>query len=188
MHTEATPGHALSRRGLLSGGLAGAAALGLGACGPSDRQVDAKNKHEPTDDAAILVRALDLEHQLAAGYTAALGHLRPASRPLARRLLAHERRHASSVAELVGQAGAKPNPPRARYGFRALAGEADALSFLTDLENTAIAFYIDALPKLTTRWRSTLAAVLTAEAEHAAVLMGRQGRPLVPSAFVVGKA
>ena len=62
------------------------------------------------------------------------------------------------------------------------------LRFALDLEQTAIAAYIDALPKLSNGdVRATAAAIITNEAEHAAVLLDALGRDPVPAAFVTGK-
>jgi rubrerythrin len=62
------------------------------------------------------------------------------------------------------------------------------LKFAVDLENTAIAAYIDALPKLGKGdLRATAAAIVSNEAEHVAVLLGALGREQVPGAFVFGK-
>ena len=62
------------------------------------------------------------------------------------------------------------------------------LRFAVDLENTAIAAYIDALPKLGKGdLRATAAAIIANEAEHVAVLLGALGMEQVPGAFVFGK-
>jgi hypothetical protein len=63
------------------------------------------------------------------------------------------------------------------------------MRFAVDLENTVVAAYIDALPKLSKAdLRSTAAAIVTCEAEHIAVLLGALGQPQAPAAFVVGRA
>ena len=56
------------------------------------------------------------------------------------------------------------------------------------IENTAIAAYLDALPKLSSPdLRATAASIVTNEAQHVSVLQGALARPEVPAAFVVGK-
>jgi rubrerythrin len=57
-----------------------------------------------------------------------------------------------------------------------------------DLENAAIRFYHEAMPKLSeSPLRLLAAAIATSEAEHAAVLRGELGRPQAPDAFVTGR-
>ncbi|MEA2191912.1 MAG: hypothetical protein QOI73_2033, partial [Solirubrobacteraceae bacterium] len=73
--------------------------------------------------------------------------------------------------------------------FPELRSQTDVLRFAVDLENTAIAAYIDALPKLGKGdLRATAAAIVSNEAEHVAVLLGALDEDQVPFAFVVGKA
>ena len=64
------------------------------------------------------------------------------------------------------------------------------LRFAIELENTAIAAYIDALPKLSQGdLRATAAAIVTNEAEHIAVLLDALGdEPGARTRFVTGKA
>lgn len=63
------------------------------------------------------------------------------------------------------------------------------LRFALDLENTAIAAYIDALPKLSQGdLRATAAGIIANEAEHVTVLLDALGRDPLPAAFVTGKA
>ena len=62
------------------------------------------------------------------------------------------------------------------------------LRFAVDLENTAIAAYIDALPKLSDGdLRATAASIITNEAEHLSLLLDALGRDPTPSAFVTGR-
>ena len=57
------------------------------------------------------------------------------------------------------------------------------------LENTAIAAYIDAIPRLNTAdLRAEGAAIVGAEAEHLAVLNGALRQRSAPTAFVTGEA
>jgi hypothetical protein len=66
--------------------------------------------------------------------------------------------------------------------------QAGTLKLATMIENVAIAAYLDAIPRLTSGdLRATAASVVTNEAEHLSVLLGAQGRPQVPTAFVVGR-
>ncbi|HYH88198.1 MAG TPA: DUF4439 domain-containing protein, partial [Solirubrobacteraceae bacterium] len=86
-------------------------------------------------------------------------------------------------------ADGKPNRAKSAYDFPVLRSEADVLRFAVDLENTAIAAYIDALPKLSEKdLRATAASIITNEAEHVSVLLDALGREPVPAAFVTGRA
>lgn len=176
---------ALSRRGLLAAGAATLAAASLEGCGSS--ATPGPSGHEPTDDVEIVNSALDIEHLAIASYGAALGHLAGGDVTLARRIREQERAHAGALAALVRELRATPNAPRASYALRPLWGRSDALAFLDDLENTAIAFYVDALPKLSAPFRHVMLGIVANEAEHLAVLRGALGLPAAPDAFVWGR-
>jgi rubrerythrin len=171
----------MTRRRLLQLAAVGSAALaGCGGGGSSKRKLD------PEADAAILNALLELEHTAVAVYTAAsLGGA-------ARRFRDHERRHAARLSQEIRRLGGSPveAKPLADYerGFPALRTPRDALRLAVDVENTAVAAYIDALPKLTDpALRATVAATLTVEAEHMSVLLGELGEPQVPRALVTGR-
>ena len=102
--------------------------------------------------------------------------------------LEQEQEHADGLASAIKDAGGTPNRALASYDFPELRSQTDVLRFAVDLENTAIAAYIDALPKLGEGdLRATAAAIVANEAEHVAVLLGALGMEQVPDAFVVGK-
>ena len=62
-----------------------------------------------------------------------------------------------------------------------------ALAFAADLENVAIATYVEAVPKLSASdLRAIAGKIATVEAEHLAVIAGERGRPQAPGAFVGG--
>jgi rubrerythrin len=92
---------------------------------------------------------------------------------------------------MIGRLHGIPAPAKPagehRASFPEIAGERDALVFALDLETTSIGAYADALEVIATATvRVTLATIMAAEAEHAAVLLGRLGRPQAPDAFVTG--
>jgi len=81
---------------------------------------------------------------------------------------------------------AKP-PAQYRATFPPRPDARSALAFALDVETTAIGAYADGLGKVATdSIRVTLAQIMATESEHAAALLGRLGRPPVPTAFVTG--
>jgi len=192
----------VSRRrllGLAGLGLAGSSAGMLAACGgdkggEGGGGLGTTTQIEPEGTAAsrdviVLNSALDLENLAVATYRAALPLLTGTALSVGKAFLEHEQEHADALAEAIRQLGGAPNKPSRGYGFPRLAGQRAALSFAADLEGTAIAAYIDALPRLTSPdLRGTAAAIVTDEAEHLSVLSGVLGRPQAPRAFVTGKA
>jgi hypothetical protein len=198
MNDEHSPTGGGSRRELLLGSLAaaagGGAALLVASCGGSDtksKSTETVSTEQAEGDAAILNALLDLELSAVAAYTLATAKLGGPERASAQVFLGHERRHAAAIERAIGRLGGTPIPPRpqSQYAstFPRLRGQRDALSFLLDVENTAVAAYADALGKIATDGvRATAAAILVAECEHAAVVLGELGRPQVPQAFVTG--
>ena len=175
----------LSRRRLLAG--AGVLVAGaLPGCGSGSSGPPAPSGHEPTDDVEIANSALDIEHLAIASYAWAAPRLTGAAASLARRIEAQERAHAAALTALIGDLHGVPNAPLSNYPLRSLRGHADALGFLGDLENTAIAFYIDALPKLSQPFRHVMLGIVASEAEHLAMLRSSLGLAPAPQAFVWG--
>jgi ferritin-like protein len=164
---------------------AGAPVL-VGACGGGDGGEATTATGSP--DVDVLNAMLDVEFTSVAAYRAAMPRLRGAPLTAAARLLAQERAHAAVVTQAIRRLGGKPIKPKANYNFPALAGEGDVLGFITSLENTAIAAFLDALPKLADpALRGLTAAILANEAEHVSVLAGVAHRNQTPTAFVTGQ-
>jgi hypothetical protein len=182
---------ALSRREILAASAAlagGAGAALIAACGddePDAGPTETISTTEVENDVALLGTLLDLEESSVVAWEAIGRHAR---RPA---FGAHEREHALALRRMIGRlhgipADAKPADAY-RASFPAIRGERDALAFALDLETTSIGAYADALEVVATQSaRVTLAAILATESEHAAVLLGRLGRPQVPDAFVTG--
>jgi rubrerythrin len=172
--------------------IVGASAAVLAACGSDDGATDAAGTQDGGGDAAdveILNSALDLELMAVAAYKAGAARLRGAVLDVGQRFLEQEQEHADGLAAAIRDLGGRPNRAKQSYDFPELRSQADVLRFAVDLENTAVAAYLDALPKLSSGdLRATAAAIVTTEAEHIAVLLGALGRPQVPDAFVTGKA
>ena len=170
--------------------VAGGSAMFLSACG-GDAMSPGPNGPDESDEAdvEILNSALDLELMAVAAYKAGAARLQGEVLAVGKLFLEQEQEHADGLASAIKDAGGKPNRAKASYDFPALRSQTDVLRFAVDLENTAIAAYIDALPKLGKGdLRATAAAIVANEAEHVAVLLGALDEDQVPSAFVVGKA
>jgi rubrerythrin len=110
-----------------------------------------------------------------------------------KQFLEHEQEHAAGLTQAIKDLGGTPNEAKSEdeYApmFADLASQEDVLRFAVDLENTAVAAYIDALPKLSSgELRQTAAAIVSNEAEHVSVLLGALEEPQVPDAFVTGEA
>jgi len=170
--------------------VAGGSAMFLAACGGDDTDTPATGPDESdAADVEILNSALDLELMAVAAYKAGAMLLTGEVLAVGRQFLEHEQEHADGLATAIKDAGGRPNRSKPSYDFPQLKSQTDVLRFAVDLENTAIAAYIDALPKLGKGdLRATASAIVANEAEHVAVLLGALGEQQVPDAFVVGKA
>ena len=187
----------VSRRRLVAGagtGAAGALAALLSGCGSNAKSREAKNLYgqaseERSADAAMLDAALDIELSLAATYAAVEPHVSGRALVLVRRIAAQEREHADSLRKAIqGLAGIPITS--AVPSVRAPRTSIEALQLALREENRAIAFYIDALPKLSTdnKLRAPVSGILTNEAQHLALVAQILGAPSVPEAFVLGQA
>ncbi|MGI8730583.1 MAG: DUF4439 domain-containing protein [Solirubrobacteraceae bacterium] len=182
----------LSRRrffGMSGVGLAGGSAMFIAACGGDDTDLPALGPDESDmADVEILNAALDLELMAVAAYKAGAAKLRGDALQVGKLFLEQEQEHADGLAAAIRDADGKPNRAKSSYDFPELSSQNDVLRFAIELENTAIAAYIDALPKLGEGdLRATAASIVANEAEHVAVLLGALGEQQVPDAFVVGK-
>jgi rubrerythrin len=170
----------------------GSSAVFLAACGddgPSGGGGSARGPGGDEADAEILNSALDLELMAVAAYKAGARHLKGSILDMGQTFLEQEQEHADGLQRAIKDIGGRPNRAKSSYDFPTLRSQDDVLRFAVDLENTAVAAYIDALPKLSDgKLRATAAAIVTTEAEHISVLLDALGRPPVPSAFVVGRA
>ena len=124
-----------------------------------------------------------------AAYKAGAAYLKGSAQlQIGKLFLEQEQEHADSLASAIEDADGTPNGAKTAYDFPALRSQADVLLFTVSLENTAIAAYIDALPKLSDGdLRATAASIITNEAEHLSVLLAALGRDPAPSAFVTGR-
>ncbi len=184
----------LSRRrllGMAGAGLGGASAALLAACGDDTKNPNVQTGPDESDEADVemLNSVLDLELRAVEGLKAAAGALRRPRLQIAKDFLEHEQAHVDALSSAIRDAGGTPNRARSDYDFPRLRSEHEALRFAAGLADTAIAAYIDALPKLSrAQLRATVASIATVEAEHLAVLRGALGEPQLAGAFVTGRA
>lgn len=171
-------------------GIAGTSAAVLAACGDDTKNpVQIGPDESDQADVEILNAVLDLELLAIAAYKQGATKLGGERLAIMKVLLEQEQAHADGLAEEIRNLDGTPNRPKRDYDFPELRTEAEVLRFALDLEDTAIAAYIDALPKFSEKeLRATAASIITAEAEHASVLLDALGRQPVPEAFVRGKA
>lgn len=169
-------------------GFSGGSAVFLAACGDDDKTGVADGKEEQDEaDVEILNGALDLELMAIAAYKEGAALLKGHALQVVKVFLEQEQEHADALVNAIRDAGGTPNRAKRSYDFPELGSQRGVLKFGVELENTAVAAYIDALPKLSERdLRGTAAAILTNEAEHICVLREALGQPPVPKAFVTG--
>ncbi len=175
-----------SRRRLLGVLGAGALGAGLAGCGSSASGPAPASGHEPTDDLEVLNGGLEVEHQAIAAYSAMLAHLTGPSATFARRIREQERAHVDALTAVVREFGWTPESAPAAAPTRRVRTSSAALALLCDVENRAIAYYVDALPKITSPLRHVLAGIVANEAEHLAVLRLQRGTRAAPDALVWG--
>lgn len=177
-------------------GFVGGSAMLLAACGGGDggqggQETGGGEGKSGSADVDILNSALDLENMAVAAYTAGAPLLKGEALRVGKQILGQEQEHADGLSQAIRQLGGTPNKakPASAYNFPKLSSQRDVLRFANRLENTAIAAYIDAIPKLSDgKLRQTAAAITTNEAEHVTFLLQGLGQaPGVPSAFVTGR-
>lgn len=167
----------------------GGSAVFLSACGSNQ---DLKDEQEqladtPEADVAILNDALSLELTAVEAYTRAGQLLQGAVAAVGASFLEQEREHAAAIERAVKDLGGRPTKEVLELDFSDIGSQEDALQFATNLENVAIAAYVDSIPKLSSGdLRATAAQIVANEAEHVTVLQAALGNPPVASAFVSG--
>jgi rubrerythrin len=168
---------------------AGGSAVFLSACGSNQ---DLKDEQEqladtPEEDVAILNDALSLELTAVEAYSQALPLFQGAVAAVASEFLAQEREHVAAIQRAVTDLGGRPTKVAQEFDLSDVRTQDEALQFANNLENVAIAAYIDSIPKLSSGdLRTTAAQIVANEAEHVTVLQAALGNPPVASAFVSG--
>ena len=155
--------------------LAAAGGLLLSGCGRASSGGDSASKTDRgtqiEGDIEVLSGLLELEQQAHAFYTGARGeHFA--------QIAAHEAEHVRRLDQALQELGGKPQPTAAAFANSDAPGV-----FAAKLENTLVAAYLDAIPKLADpKWRSLAAQIVAVEAEHLAVITGDADK-----AFVAGE-
>ncbi len=174
------------RRGF--GRAAGISMLALAACvllasGCGDSGRGAETDPEKGSDAAILNEALVHELTILDAYTHGQALLRGPQQALGRQLRAAEQEYVDALTKAIrGLGGDTEAEPEELDLARVTSGTA-LLAFAYDLESAALAFYLDASPRLYTSAPRTLDAALAAgHAQHLVVL--RQGLGATPAGSV----
>ncbi|MGO9900665.1 MAG: ferritin-like domain-containing protein [Solirubrobacteraceae bacterium] len=104
------------------------------------------------------------------------------------RFLGDENTHAGVLRGLIARAGAKPHARRAVYDLGDPHSRAQVLDMLRGLEQTQIALYLSAIPRIASAWvRTVLASILANDAQHMAVLNSLQRTAQLQGAFVGGE-
>jgi Ferritin-like domain len=141
-------------------------------CGNSGR--GAETDPEKGSDAEILNEALARELTLFDAYTRGRPLLRGPQRAVGRFLRAHEQEYVDAVTKALRGLGGDAEAGPEELDLGEVEDEAGLLALLYELESAALAFYIDAAPRLYTSAPRTLDASLAAgHAQHLVVL--RQG-------------
>src|SRR5262249_18813920 len=124
-------------------------------------------------------------------YAAALKMLTGTDLGMARVHLTQEMAHADALTKAVQKLGGTPSLPLPTYS-KAIGHPKtpdDMLRLAETIETTAIAAYLDALPKLSDpTLRQTVAAIATNDAEHVSVVRTALRLSPVPVPFVRGAA
>jgi rubrerythrin len=182
----------VSRRSFFQGAgvtFVGGSAVFITACGDEDDDgtTTSAGVEGTGGDVGILESALALELTAIEAYSNGAALLKGPMVAAGEQFLAHEQEHADALSKAIKQLGGTANVKAMKLDFSGLKNQVDVLEFATNLENVAIAAYVDAMPKLSTGdLRATAAQIVTNEAEHVSVLQGALGAPPVPAAFVTG--
>lgn len=161
---------------------------GLAGCGSSHHQ-DIRSVSKPAQsvDIELLNRALDLEHETIAAYTAGIPLLSGRPRKAAQQFLDQELSHAGELYGLIKQAKGKPHKPRAAYDLGHPSSSADVLKLLHQLEGRQLGLYLSVITQLSPgSVRAAITSVFGSDAQHVAILRSTLGLAPLPTPFVTG--
>jgi rubrerythrin len=181
-------GGAVRRAPLLLVACALAAAVLAGCGGGGDGGSD------PVVDKAADAVTLNvvLSRQLAAvrAYERTLPLLRGAARRSAEEFRAQEQEHVDSILKALRGLGEKSEPKEEEIESEGLKTQADALTFLYEVESVSVANDLRALSHLTAPWpRVLMASIAANQAQHLVVLREQLGADVaesIPEAFEDG--
>jgi hypothetical protein len=190
--TESSGAGEQTRRSLLGRagvGLGAGAAMVLAGCGSSSHHEDIRTLPAAAQnaDVELLNRALDLEHETIAAYTAGIPLLAGRPRRAAQQFLDQELSHAGELYGLVKEAGGKPHKPRSGYALGHPASAAAVLRLLHELEGRQLGLYLSIITRLSPgSVRAAVSAILGSDAQHVAIIRSSLHLDPLPSAFVTG--
>jgi Ferritin-like domain len=143
----------------------------------------AKTDPEKGSDAKLLNLALGQELTLLDAYTLGMPRMRKGFVPAARRLRAQKQEYVSAISKAIRGLGGEAIAEPSALDPADLRTQADVLTLAYELESTALASDLDAVPRLFMEAPRTLAAALAAgHAQHLVVL--RQGLGVDPAAAI----
>lgn len=174
-----------TRRALLVAG----AAAGLAGCGGSgDKPAERKlSGAERRSEVILLNHLLDLEHQAIAAYTAGIPLLDRRTARLAKQLLNHELAHASELSSLIKRQHGRPHRPRGAYDLGHPRERIEVLQLLHRVERAQLVAYLQAIPAAAPGGaRAALAAILSSDAQHVALVREALGQPALAGPLVTG--
>ena len=160
-------------------------------CGCGKSGHGAETDPEKGADAAILNDALSHELTMADVYARGRALLRGPQRAVGRRLRAQEQEYADALTRAIRGLGGETEAEAEEPDFAPVKDQAGFLALTYELENAALAFYIDAATRLYTSAPRTLDASLAAgHAQHLVLLrqgLGASRLESVPEAFDDGE-
>jgi bacterioferritin (cytochrome b1) len=175
-----------SRRELLriaalgGGGGGGGGLLAGGGGGSKEPKIDAEA------DASVLNQALLAEYTAIAAYRAGRAHVSGRDRALLETLHGQEQQHAAALTRAIKELGGRPlRPQPSDSSLPRLRSAREVMRFALDVEQTETAALGDAVSNVTTPdLRGRLATMLSADAQHLALVRRAIGVPPIPDAFV----
>jgi bacterioferritin (cytochrome b1) len=169
----------------------GGSAMFVAACGGGGGGQTSTVATTAAADVDILNGAIRLENTAIAVYAAGTKLLTGDALAVAKQFFSHEMAHADRLGQAVADLGGTPSQPKPSYASAIghPKTRAEMLTLAERIETTAIAAYLDAIPKLSDpKLRQTVAAIVTSEAEHVSVLRTSLGLSPAPVPFVRGAA
>jgi hypothetical protein len=158
-------------------------------CGKSGH--GAETDPEKASDAATLNDALSREMAAVETYARGLPLLRGRVRAVGREFRAQEQEYVDALTKAIRGVGGEVDAEHGQPEFAGVSGQAEFLALAYEMENAALASYLDAAPRLDTAAPRSLAASLAAaHAQHLVVLRQALGAGLassVPRAFDGGE-
>ncbi len=157
-------------------------------CGESEAEIAAE------DDAELLNAALVLEQRGVTLYEAAAERLNGESAESAREFAEQEADHAAALRREIEALGATPAEPRSderhgrELGLEKIESDEELIQLAVDLQNAAVAVYVEGVASLSSPELRQLAFEIGANsAAQVSLLLGELGEAQVPDAFVVGE-